>query len=46
MVRLESIGSISQKIASVSRYNSEINVSDECPEAEQIHPRFPDSNQD
>jgi len=46
MVRLESIGAISQKIASVSRYNSEINVSDECPEAEQIHPRFPDSNQD
>ncbi|ADB95335.1 DUF6679 family protein [Candidatus Atelocyanobacterium thalassae] len=46
MVRLESIGAISQKIASVSRYNSEITVSDECPEAEQIHPRFPDSNQD
>ena len=46
MVRLESIGAISQKIASGSRYNSEITVSDECPEAEQIHPRFPDSNQD
>ena len=46
MVRLESIGAISQKIASVSRYNSEITVSDECPDAEQIHPRFPDSNQD
>ena len=46
MVRLDSIGAISQKIASVSRYNSEITVSDECPEAEQIHPRFPDSNQD
>ena len=46
MVRLESIGAISQKIASVSRYNSEITVSDECPEAEQIHPRFPDYNQD
>ena len=46
MVRLESIGAISQKIAAVSRYNSEITVSDECPEAEQIHPRFPDSNQD
>ena len=46
MVRLESIGAISQKIASVSRYSSEITVSDECPDAEQIHPRFPDSNQD
>ncbi|BDA40055.1 DUF6679 family protein [Candidatus Atelocyanobacterium thalassae] len=46
MVRLESIGAISQKIASVSRYDSEIAVSDECPDAEQIHPRSPDSNQD
>ena len=46
MVRLESIGAISQKIASVSRYNSEITVSDECPEAEQIHPRFPHTKQD
>ena len=46
MVRLESIGAISQKIASVSRYDSEISVSDECPDAEQIHPRSPDSNQD
>ncbi|MEM8779718.1 MAG: DUF6679 family protein [Cyanobacteria bacterium P01_G01_bin.49] len=46
MVRLESIGAISQKLASVSRYNSDITISDDCPEAEQIHPHSPDSNQD
>jgi hypothetical protein len=46
MVRLESIGAVSQKLASVSRFNSEIAVSDECPEAEQISPRYPDLNQD
>ena len=46
MVRLESIGSVSQKLASVPRYNSEIFVSDDCPEAEQIHPKSPDSKQD
>ncbi|MGB5596570.1 MAG: DUF6679 family protein [Crocosphaera sp.] len=46
MVRLESIGAVSQKLASVSRYNSEIFVSDDCPEAEQIRPHSPDANQD
>lgn len=46
MVRLESIGAVSQKLASVPRYNSEIFVSDDCPEAEQIHPQSPDSNPD
>ncbi|MGL5061625.1 MAG: DUF6679 family protein [Microcoleus sp.] len=44
MVRLESIGSVSQKLASVSRINSEPLVSDECPEAEQIRDRYPESN--
>ncbi len=42
MVRLESIGAISQKLASVSRSNPEINISEDCPEAEQIYPRYPD----
>lgn len=46
MVRLESIGAVSQKLASVSRINSDILVADECPEAEQIRPRSPDSNQE
>ncbi len=38
MVRLESIGAVTQKLASVSRINSELAVSDDCPEAEQILP--------
>ncbi|BAQ60554.1 hypothetical protein GM3708_960 [Geminocystis sp. NIES-3708] len=38
-VRLESIGAISRKLASVPRGYSEILVSDDCPEAEQIYPR-------
>jgi hypothetical protein len=46
MIRLESIGAISQKLASVSRINSDIVVSDECPEAEQIYPRSPDDHRD
>jgi hypothetical protein len=45
MIRLESIGAVSQKLASVSRMSSEIAVSDECPEAEQIYPRSTDSDQ-
>ncbi len=39
MLRIESIGSVGRKIASVPRGNVEPLVSDECPEAEQIHPR-------
>ena len=46
MVRLESIGSVTQKLASVSKLNFELAVSDECPEAEQIHPYYPEYNQD
>jgi hypothetical protein len=36
LVRLESIGSISSKLASVSRDNSDILVAEDCPEAEQL----------
>jgi hypothetical protein len=39
MVRLESIGSIGQKLSSVRRTGGEINTTDDCPETEQIHPR-------
>ncbi len=39
MVRLESIGAISYKLASVSRLNTEILVSEDCPDVEQISPR-------
>ncbi|MGP0128444.1 MAG: DUF6679 family protein [cyanobacterium endosymbiont of Rhopalodia musculus] len=46
MIRLESIGSLSQKLASVSRYNFELPISDECPSEEQIHPHSPESNQE
>lgn len=46
MVRLESIGSVSQKLASVSRFNFDPTIADDCPEAEQIHPHYPESNQD
>ncbi|WP_017296409.1 DUF6679 family protein [Geminocystis herdmanii] len=38
-VRLESIGAVSRKLASVPRGYGEILVSDDCPEAEQIYPR-------
>ena len=39
MVRLQSISSISQKLASVHRGNSEPLVSDDCHELEQIRPK-------
>ncbi len=42
LVRLDSIGSISQKLSSVSRFGGEPLVSDDCPEAE----RLPDSRSD
>ena len=46
MVRLESIGAVTQKLASVSRGNIEPLVSDDCPEAERIRNRYTDSNPD
>jgi hypothetical protein len=46
MVRLESIGAVTQKLASVPKINTEILISDDCPEAEQIHPQSPEPNQD
>ncbi|NES67462.1 MAG: hypothetical protein F6K24_20595 [Okeania sp. SIO2D1] len=46
MVRLESIGAITQKLASVTRGNIEVPVADECPEVEQIHPHTQDSDRE
>ena len=46
MVRLESIGAVTQKLASVSKTNTELNVSDDCPEAEQISPKFPEADRE
>jgi hypothetical protein len=46
MVRLESIGAVTQKLASVPKINTDLLISDECPEAEQIYPKSPEANQD
>ena len=47
LVRLESVGAITQKLASVPKVDVELSISEDCPEAEQIFPHFPDSkNQD
>ncbi len=47
MVRLESIGAVTQKLASVTKGSAEPLVSDDCPEAEQIpNRRTPDANSD
>ncbi|MBC6422931.1 MAG: hypothetical protein GDA43_18235 [Hormoscilla sp. SP5CHS1] len=43
MVRLESIGAVTQKLSTVLKGNIEIMVSEECPEAERIR-RYPESN--
>jgi hypothetical protein len=42
MVRLESIGSVCQKLSSVKRSGGEITVTDECPEHEQIQQHLPE----
>ncbi|MFM2064694.1 MAG: hypothetical protein RLZZ507_4365 [Cyanobacteriota bacterium] len=46
MVRLESIGSVTQKLASVSRGNFEPLMTEDCPESERIRNRFTDLNPD
>jgi hypothetical protein len=44
MVRLESIGSVTQKLASVPRGNVDCLMTEDCPESERIHKHSPDSN--
>lgn len=44
MVRLESIGAVTRKLASVPRGNVEPLVSEDCPEAEQIRNPYRDSS--
>jgi hypothetical protein len=46
MVRLESIGAITRKLASVPKGNVDPLVSEDCPEAEQIHNPSSDANLD
>ncbi len=45
MVRLESIGSVTRKLASVPRGMVDLPVSEDCPEAEQIR-NHPDGDSD
>lgn len=45
-LRLESIGAVSQKLAAVPKGIYEPLISDDCPEAEQIHSHSPESDQD
>lgn len=44
MVRLDSIGAVSQKIATVTKGNHEPLVSEDCPEAERISKSHPESS--
>ena len=44
MVRLESIGSVNRKLASVSRLGHELLISEDCPESEQLFARSPKSH--
>jgi len=44
MIRLESIGSVMQKLATVPRGDVEPLVSEDCPEAEQIRNHRPEAN--
>ncbi|NJK99151.1 MAG: hypothetical protein HC838_11190 [Spirulinaceae cyanobacterium RM2_2_10] len=46
MVRLESIGAIAQKLASVPRGDAELPIADDCPEAERFHPKSYDGSED
>jgi len=46
MMRLDSIGSISRKLASVTRGKIELAIADDCPEAEQINPRTSESDRE
>jgi hypothetical protein len=44
MVRLESIGAVTQKLASVPKGNVDPVVAEDCPEAEQIPNHHPETN--
>jgi hypothetical protein len=44
MVRIDSIGAISRKIASVPKGNFELLISEDCPDAEKLSNPSPDTN--
>ncbi|MGB3200232.1 MAG: DUF6679 family protein [Nodosilinea sp.] len=45
-MRLESIGAVTKRLAAVPRGNVELNVSDDCPETEQLSDPYPEANAD
>ncbi|ASC73997.1 hypothetical protein XM38_049710 [Halomicronema hongdechloris C2206] len=46
MLRLDSIGSIMQKLATVPRGLGELTIAEDCPETEQLRDHYPESNAD
>ena len=46
IVRLESIGAVTQKLATVPRGDVELAIAEDCPETEQISDHHPESNSD
>lgn len=46
IIRLESIGTVAQRLASVPRGNVDLAVAEDCPEAEQISDPSPEPNAD
>ncbi|MFH7244929.1 MAG: DUF6679 family protein [Spirulina sp.] len=46
IIRLESIGTVAKRLATVPRGNVELAIADEYPEAEQISDPFPEANMD
>lgn len=46
LVRLESIGAVTQKLATVPRMDVDLFVAEDCPESEQLRDHFPESNSD
>ncbi|NJK28900.1 MAG: hypothetical protein HC851_06285 [Acaryochloris sp. RU_4_1] len=46
LVRIESIGAVTLRLAAVPKHNVEPMVSDDCPEAEQIPNPHPENNLD
>jgi hypothetical protein len=46
IIRLDSIGSVAQRLATVSRSNTDLSIAEDCPEAEQLRDSSPEPNAD
>ncbi|MEB3289824.1 MAG: DUF6679 family protein [Leptolyngbya sp.] len=46
IIRLDSIGSVAQRLATVSRCNIDLSIAEDCPEAEQLRDSSPEPNAD